>query len=136
MPVPTIFLIDNKGEIVEMSDQPYDSEQLLQELLAQYPSVLAGDQMSGSAPVKWLLVAREAGIPGEEGGAERWSLDHVFIDQNGIPTLVEVKRSTDTRIRREVVGQMLDYAANAVLYWPVETIRQRFEQTCSERALE
>jgi len=28
--------------------------------------------------------------------------------------VVEVKRGTDTRIRREVVGQMLDYAANAV----------------------
>ena len=41
--------------------------------------------------------------------------------------------STDNRIRREVVGQMLDYAANAVLYWPVETIRQRFEETCRER---
>ena len=130
MPVPTIFLIGDGGEIVEMTDQAYDSEALLQELLAKYPTVLAGDQMSGSAPLKWLLVAREAGIPDQEGGADRWSLDHVFIDQGGIPTLVEVKRRTDTRIRREVVGQMLDYAANAVLYWPVETIRQRFEETC------
>ena len=42
------------------------------------------------------------------------------------PTLVEVKRSSDTRERREVVGQMLDYAANAVVYWPIETIRARF----------
>lgn len=136
MPVPTIFLIDHKGEIVEMRDQPYDSERLLQELLAKYPSVLAGDQMSGSVPVKWLLVSREAGVPDKEGGSDRWSLDHVFIDQNGIPTLVEVKRSSDTRIRREVIGQMLDYAANAVLYWPVETIRLRFEETCKERELE
>lgn len=136
MPVPTIFLINKAGEIVEMSDQRYDSEHLLQELLAKYPGVLAGDQMSGTTPVKWLLVAREAGIPDEENGAERWSLDHVFIDQNGIPTFVEVKRSADTRIRREVVGQMLDYAANAVLYWPVESIRQRFEETCRERGSE
>jgi hypothetical protein len=136
MPVPTIFLIRNNGEIAEMSDQPYDSEALLQELLAKYPSVLAGDQMSGSDPVKWLLVAREAGIPDQEGSSDRWSLDHVFIDQSGVPTLVEVKRSTDTRIRREVVGQMLDYAANAVLCWPVDTVRQRFEETCRERGRE
>jgi hypothetical protein len=136
MPVPTIFLIDSKGEIVEMSDQPYDSERLLQELLAKYPSVLAGDQMTGGAPVKWLLVAREAGIPDKADGAERWSLDHIFIDQNGVPTFVEVKRSSNTRIRREMIGQMLDYAANAVLYWPVETIRRRFEETCRERELE
>jgi len=136
MPVPTIFLIDDNNKIVEMKDQPYDSEDLLQKLLAQFPSVLAGDQMSVGAPVKWLLVSREAGIPDSEDGSDRWSLDHVFIDQNGIPTLVEVKRSTDTRIRREVVGQMLDYAANAVLYWPVETIRQRFEQTCQDAGSE
>jgi hypothetical protein len=39
-----------------------------------------------------------------------------------VPTLVEVKRSDDTRIRREVVGQMLDYAANGVVYWPGEVL--------------
>ncbi len=66
-------------------------------------------------------------IPGEEEGGGRWSVDHLFLDQDSIPTLVEVKRSSDTRIRREVVGQMLDYAANAVLYWPIEQIRARFE---------
>jgi hypothetical protein len=38
------------------------------------------------------------------------------LDQDAIPAIVEVKRSTDTRIRREVVGQMLDYAANSVVY--------------------
>src|SRR3954447_8360768 len=56
--------------------------------------------------------------------------EQLFVDQDGIPTLVEVKRSSDTRLRREVVGQLLDYAANAVLYWPVEKIRAQFEQTC------
>ena len=51
-----------------------------------------------------------------------------FLDQDAIPTIVEVKRSTDTRIRREVIGQMLDYAANAVVYWPVDRLRARFEE--------
>jgi hypothetical protein len=61
------------------------------------------------------------------GSGNRWSVDHLFLDQDAVPTIVEVKRSTDTRIRREVVGQMLDYAANAVVYWPVEAIRAEFE---------
>ena len=52
------------------------------------------------------------------------------LDQDAVPTLVEVKRSTDSRIRREVVGQMLDYAANAVAYWPVENLRAQLEATC------
>jgi len=55
-------------------------------------------------------------IPDREDGSGRWSLDHLFLDQDSIPTLVEVKRSSDTRIRREVVGQILDYAANALVY--------------------
>ena len=57
-------------------------------------------------------------------------MDHLFLDQDAVPTLVEVKRSSDTRIRREVVGQMLDYAANAVVYWPVERLRATFEASC------
>jgi len=74
-------------------------------------------------------------VPGGEDSGDRWSLDHLFLDQDAVPTLVEVKRSSDTRLRREVVGQMLDYAANAVLYWPVETIRARFERTCEDQGL-
>jgi hypothetical protein len=125
-----IFLIQKSGDLLEMREQPYDSEDLLQRLLAKYPSLLAGDQVDSASPRRWLLVSREMPIAGEEAGTNRWSLDHLFLDQDGIPTLVEVKRSTDTRIRREVVGQMLDYAANAVAYWPVDAIRNRFEALC------
>ena len=45
---------------------------------------------------------------------------------------LEVKRSTDTRIRREVVGQMMDYAANGVLYWPLDRLRETFSRTQRE----
>ncbi|WP_247200605.1 hypothetical protein [Streptomyces scabiei] len=65
-----------------------------------------------------------------ECGAAYW-LDHLFVDADGVPTLVEVKRATDTRIRREVVGQMLDYAANAARYWPAALLRRSFEETCA-----
>lgn len=122
-----IFLIQDDGALVEMRETAYDSEDLLQDLLARYPNILAGEQMNPTAPRKWLLIKREYGVPDDEGAGNRWSVDHLFLDQDGIPTLVEVKRSTDTRIRREVVGQMLDYAANAVVYWPAEAIQSQFE---------
>ena len=122
-----IFLIQGDNSLVELTSAPYDSEALLQELLEQHPNLLAGNQIDRAAPRRWLLVTREASVPGDLDGGGRWSLDHLFLDQDGIPTLVEVKRSTDTRIRREVVGQMLDYAANGVAYWPVETVRAMFE---------
>lgn len=120
----SIYLI--KGdELVEMKDEEYGSERKLQDDLARYPNLLAGDQIDSEAPRRWLLVSREVPVPSEEEGGGRWSLDHLFLDQDGIPTLVEVKRSSNTEIRRKVVGQMLDYAANAVAYWPLETIRMR-----------
>ena len=36
--------------------------------------------------------------------------------------VTQLEEGEDTRIRREVVGQMLDYAANAVVYWPPDRI--------------
>ena len=128
-----VFLIQPDGELVPMEEQRYDSEDLLQRLLEQYPDLLAGDQMHPTQPRRWLLIAREMGVPSEEEGYERWALDHLFLDQDATPTLVEVKRSTDTRIRREVVGQMLDYAANTVAYWPIERVISQFERTCEAR---
>ncbi|MDP9474447.1 MAG: DUF4268 domain-containing protein [Actinomycetota bacterium] len=124
-----IYLVQGDGGLVEMVEQDYASEALLQELLAKHPNLLAGDQIDGDEPRRWLLVSREMPLASEEDGAGRWSVDHLFLDQDAIPTIVEVKRSTDTRIRREVVGQMLDYAANAVVYWPLETLRARFEES-------
>ena len=128
-----IYLLEENGTLQSLSEQPYASEDLLQTLLEDYPDLLAGEQIDEAAPRRWLLVSREVGVPGEEDSTGRWSLDHLFLDQDAIPTLVEVKRSSDTRIRREVVGQMLDYAANAVVYWPVETIRAKFEAACESR---
>jgi len=122
-----IFIIQADGELVELTEKKYDSESILQGLLTKYPNLLAGRQIDGENPRRWLLISREMGIPMEEGGGNWLAVDHLFLDQEGMPTFVEVKRSSDTRIRREVIGQMLDYAANAVKYWPPETIREKFE---------
>jgi hypothetical protein len=125
-----LFILKEDGSLLGLSETKYESEDLLQDLLARYPDLLAGDQIDPEAARRWLLITRELGVPDDVEAADRWSLDHLFVDQDGIPTLVEVKRSNDTRIRREVVGQMLDYAANAVLHWPIETIRSAFELRC------
>jgi hypothetical protein len=128
--MPSIFLLQDQAGLVEMTEQPYESEGLLQRLLAAHPSILAGDQFNGPEPKRWLLIDREVGVPEADEGRGRWSLDHLFVDQHGIPTFVEVKRSTDTRIRREVIGQMFDYAANAVAYWGPGQVRSQFEKAC------
>ncbi|WP_339909879.1 hypothetical protein [Symmachiella dynata] len=131
-----IYLLGEDARLVAMEESPYDSEDLLQQLLASHPDLLSGDQMDAESPRRWLLIKREMAIPSEEEGGGRWSVDHLFLDQDGVPTLVEVKRSSDTRIRREVVGQMLDYAANAVVYWPVGEMRSTFEHDCRTRNID
>lgn len=118
-----------------MTESTFDSEDLLQSHLADCPDLLAGDQINSSEPRKWLLVSREVSLPSDSSGVGRWSVDHLFLDQDGIPTIVEVKRSTNSQIRREVVGQMLEYAANAVVYWPIDALIRRFEESCASRSL-
>lgn len=130
-----IFLLSGE-ELVAMHEQPYDSEDLLQTLLAKYPELIAGESVGSTMSQGWLLVKREVGVPDSATGGSRWSLDHLFIDDQAVPTLVEVKRSDDTRIRREVVGQMLDYAANGIVYWPAERLRTDFEARCAKDGLD
>ncbi|WP_167003288.1 hypothetical protein [Mumia sp. ZJ430] len=124
-----LFHIDARGDLVSMAVTPYEAEDVLQQLLESHPDLLAGGQMYPDAARRWALIKREYGVPDRDDAGDRWSIDHLFVDQDGVPTLVEVKRSTDTRIRREVVGQMLDYAANGVRYWPVDRLQFAFEET-------
>ncbi len=132
--VPGIYLIDKDDNLVELKEQPYEDEARLQELLARYPSLLAGDQMEGVEPRKWLLVARDGRPrPARMGLTVGPSITYFQI-RMGSPTIVEVKRSSDTRIRREVVGQMLDYAAERTgSIGRSISLRARFEQTCESQ---
>lgn len=120
-----------KDQVSKAQAVIFETEKDLETLLIDHPVLLGGDLMSDDAR-RWLLVANQAAIP--DGEAEnRWALDILFVDQDSTPTLVEVKRKTDTRLRREVVGQMLDYAANASAYWPGDMMRRQFEATCRAR---
>lgn len=131
-----VFVLRDDDTLVEMTGQPYASEDRLQELLAKYPNLLAGEQIDSQKPRKWLLISREAGLPTEEGGSSWFAVDHLFIDQDAIPTLVEVKQSTNPEIRRTVVGQLLGYAASAVALGPVQGLFGQFEARCREEDLD
>lgn len=126
----SIFIVQPDNSLVQVKRTPYNSEALLQGLLSDYPDLLAGDQMNTTNPRRWLLVSPELSLSTEADGTGGWWIDHLFLDQDAIPTIVEVKRSSDSRIRREVVGQMLDYAAHLEVYWPAERIRAYFEERC------
>ena len=108
----------------------------LQNLLAKNLDLIPGDQVDPENPRRWLLVRREMLVE-DPGTAEgRWSLDFLIVDQDGIPTLVECKRFKDTRARREVIGQMFDYAANASFYLSRDTLMQYLEERARERGVD
>ena len=126
-----IYLLKDKNQVTRLEAMPYDSEDFLQGLLKDHPDLLAGEQINPDEPRRWLLVAREMGVPHDEGGG-LWSIDLLFLDQDAMPTIVETKRSSNPGIHREVVGQMLDYAANATVHWLPGRIRSEFEARCEQ----
>src|SRR5690606_5461544 len=129
----SIFVIGPDNQLIELQRAEYDSEDIFQQLLADHPAML---RLAGGPEGRLLLIKREQPVPDAPGGYDRWSLDHLFLDRQGVPVLVEAKRSSDPRARREVVAQMLDYAANGVAYWPIDRIVQSYRETTMSAGLE
>lgn len=130
-----IFTIDGNGNLTALFEQEFAAETDFQDLIASHVDLLAGDQMNPDSPRRFFLIKQEFGVPDSENGNGRWALDHLFIDQDGIPTLVEIKRRSDPRLtgsRREVIGQLLDYAANGSKYWSIESIQAAVEPRIDE----
>lgn len=124
----TLMQIDGGGQLSPMLAEPYGTEAELQALLARHPDLLSADDDGGR---RWLLIRREMSVPIQgsdlSGGDATGYIDHLFVDQDGVPTIVEVKRAINTEARRQVAGQILDYAANAPLHWSGGLLRQAFE---------
>ena len=127
-----IYHLGQHGELEPMVEEPFAAEDLLQALVADHPELLSGEQINPTEPRRWILIRREQGIPKTEGGGNYWAVDHLLIDQDAIPTLVEAKRSDSSEIRRSIVGQMLDYAAHATRTWDVGDIRRSFEESSGD----
>lgn len=116
-----IYLVDGDG-LRRMSPSAPENEDRMQQLVAQYPELIS----DGDGDL--LLIQREQRI-GDGVSDGRWSIDHLFVTRGAVPVLVELKRAVDTRLRREVVGQMLDYAANASTHWESGTLAASFAVT-------
>lgn len=91
----------NDNEIVTIEEQKHHNENDFQELIANHPELIPGEQIDPENPRRWILVGREIN-----------KIDVLLLDQDGIPTVVEVKKSINLEIHREVSAQLLDYGAN------------------------
>jgi hypothetical protein len=121
----TVYLVKEPLRVERMDSAMPLSERELQDLIAASPEIVGdGDPL--------LLICDEQPI-GDADQSGRWSLDLLLVNRDAIPILVEIKRATNPQLRREVVGQMLDYAANGVAYWPPAKIAAAFAETCRSR---
>ena len=125
----TLFLMNGK-KAIEMEMKKYEKEADLQEIIKDNPNLLTRTMEDGTSK-KLYLVKQELSMKELEYGSISYSLDHFMVDEEGMPVLVEVKRSNDTRIKREVVAQMMDYASRASK-WDIGEIQDAFEEKNGE----
>lgn len=90
-------LTDKKAEVV--TEHTYEAELELQTIVTENPHLLL-EEDSGK---QLFLLEPEFKLSEYEGSSNAFSLDQLMIGSDGVPALVEVKRSGDNRIKREVV---------------------------------
>lgn len=124
--MPSMFAYDGESTLAKLDLHAYEKEIHLQELITRFPELLVADLVSVEDSPRWMLVEREFKVPGVIDIGSAFKLDAVFLDQDGIPVLVEVKRAANTQIKREVVGQILDYARCFLDNADSNSLRSRF----------
>lgn len=126
MATGNLYQIDTAGNLTRLSPSAPKSEDVMQDLVGRFPELIS----EGSGEL--LLIKREQAVEDCVDGSGRWSIDHLFVTRDAVPVLVELKRAVDTRLRREVVGQMLDYAANASAYWQTSMLAESFASSARQ----
>jgi hypothetical protein len=81
----------------EPSEQGYENEATLQEILYQHPALVPG--------------IRGAAVACKEFQSGIGPADVVVLNEEGVITLVECKLASNPQVRREITGQVLDYAS-------------------------
>jgi hypothetical protein len=99
-----ILLIDGRN-ITPLSETEFTGEGKLQDYLEEYPTLIPlADIVEGASDL--ICIGREvAAGPG--------SIDLLCIDKDGLLTVVETKLRRNREARREVIGQIIEYASYA-----------------------
>jgi len=119
-----IYTSAGDGKLEAFEETPFPTEDEFHALIAEHLESLDGEQIRRGDARRWSLVSREKGIGASAGEGARWSVDHLIIDQDAVPTLAEVKRGSNPDVRRTIVGQLLKYAAHASETWTAEELRE------------
>jgi hypothetical protein len=89
----------------ELTHSPFGNEAELESTVSLHPCLLALPQEPDIALVKRQVTLPRAG-----------SLDIFMVNSEGLPIAIEVKLARNSESRREVVGQLVDYASILTSY--------------------
>jgi len=111
------IVVDSHGNTQKLSRVPFDERRLhegwLQDLLERHPELLPIEDIEPAfAPL--ISIGREI-------GTAVGPIDNLFINPDGYVTLVETKLWRNPEARRQVVGQIVDYAKE-VSHWDYELL--------------
>ena len=118
--------------MIQMTPEDYQNEQKLHDILEVNSQLLFSDypELRNS---ELLLIKSQAPTYDDENTVFATRLDILFVDKEGILNFVEVKLDSNPQIRREVVGQALEYAGNAIENWEIDDIKEMFKMTCTKK---
>lgn len=96
-----LFIVEGNQTKV-LDQQAFDNEKLLQDVVERFPEVIALEDLGVKEP--FIVIGREvATLAGY--------IDVLCMDGDGVLTVIETKLARNSQIRREVVGQVLEYVA-------------------------
>jgi hypothetical protein len=110
-----IVIETSPGKSRVVTSKPYDLEVVLQKNINNLPQLIPLEEAMDE-PVELLPI-------GMEVSAGSGSIDLLLLGSDAVVTIVETKLAKNPESRREVVGQVLEYAAYAA-DWSLEDVRR------------
>lgn len=110
------ILLMEDGHIKPIESSRFEQEAVLQTYLEQYPELLPLHEVEDNPP-PMITIEREVGVPSG-------TIDLLFLDTAGRLTIVETKLVRNPEVRREVIGQIIEYAS-FVCQWDADQVERQ-----------
>jgi hypothetical protein len=103
-------------------------EEALQNLFEKHPNIVPGKQIEPGSddPPRFVLLRRDMPVKGS-------SVGNLYVDQHGMLTVVEASLFEGPDSRREVVGKIIEFAADAAEAWGDGQARQMATQAWDKK---
>ncbi len=108
-----IVALKPDGNLVALEKEPFDLEVTLQDLLAEYPSLMLSTGADYQERQIWTI--------GYEVATDAGSIDLLMLDSVGEVWVAEAKLRKNPEVKKQVVGQVLGYAS-CVAEWSIDKL--------------